>query len=57
MNLIEKLGEYRLDKKLTQEELAKKLDVSFVTINRWLNCRNKPSILHSHYIKKFLKNV
>jgi transcriptional regulator with XRE-family HTH domain len=54
MSLINKLEIYRLQKNLTQEELAKTLDVSFVTINRWLKGRVKPSQLKEYQIKKLL---
>lgn len=57
MQLIKELEKYRLRKGLSQEKLAEKLDVSFVTINRWLNHKNKPSLIHFHRIKNFLKNA
>lgn len=54
MNLIQSLQEYRLENKLTQEQLAEKLGVSFSTINRWFNGRVKPSQLQEYQIKKLL---
>ena len=53
--LIEQLETYRLDHKITQEELAEKLDIAFSTVNRWFNNRNKPSKIQRHSIEKFLK--
>ena len=40
--LIEKLELYRLEKKISQEALAKKLGVAFSTVNRWFNHKCKP---------------
>lgn len=54
MDLIESLRLYRLEHRLTQQELAKKLSVSFITINRWLSRRVKPSPLLEHQIRKLL---
>jgi len=53
-NLIQKLEEYRLEHKITQMELAKKLDVAFITVNRWLNGHTKPNKIQTHHIKKLL---
>lgn len=55
MNLIEKLETYRLKNKITQEELAKKLGVTFATVNRWFNYRSKPSEIQAYHIEKLLK--
>ncbi|OGW83345.1 MAG: hypothetical protein A2987_01210 [Omnitrophica bacterium RIFCSPLOWO2_01_FULL_45_10] len=52
--LINQLETYRLDHKITQEELADKLGVAFSTVNRWLNDKNKPSKIQIHQIKKLL---
>jgi len=57
MNLIKKLETYRLENKIPQEELAKKLGVAFSTVNRWLNGRSKPSKIQSYHIKKLLKEA
>lgn len=54
MDLIESLRLYRLEHQFTQQELAKKLDVSFITVNRWLKRRVKPSPLLEHQIRKLL---
>jgi len=54
-NLIERLETYRLENRLTQEALAKKLGVTFATVNRWLNDKSKPSKMQVYYIEKLLK--
>jgi len=55
MDLIKKLENYRLENKITQVELAKKLEVAFATVNRWLNGRAKPNKIQSYHIEKLLK--
>lgn len=52
--LIQDLETYRLEHKITQEELADKLDVAFSTVNRWFKGRNKPSKIQQYHIEKFL---
>lgn len=42
----------RLEMKLTQEQFAAKLGVSFPTVNRWENQRSKPSPLAFQKLKK-----
>ncbi len=54
-DLIDKLNTYRLDNKLSQTQLAKKLGVTFQTVNRWLNRHMKPSQIQEHQIKKLLE--
>lgn len=54
-NLIEKLENYRLEKKITQEQLAEIFDVAFCTINRWLNYRHFPNKIQTYHIQKFLR--
>lgn len=55
MNLINKLEEYRLRKRITQERLAEMLGVSFATVNRWLNGKTKPHKIQKYHIKHLLK--
>ncbi len=40
---------------ITQEKLAEMLDVTYLTVNRWLNNKTKPSKMHEYRIKKLLK--
>ncbi len=55
MDLIERLETYRLENKISQEELAKKLGVAFSTVNRWLNGKSKPNKIQTYHIEKLLK--
>jgi len=55
MNIIKKVEIYRLENKITQQELAKKLGVTFSTVNRWLNGKTNPSKIQRYHIEKFLK--
>lgn len=54
MELIKKLETYRLKRGITQEKLAEKLDVTYLTVHRWLNNKAKPSKLYEYRIKKLL---
>lgn len=54
-DLIQQLEAYRLENKISQEELAKQLDVAFSTVNRWLNGKAKPNKIQSYHIEKLLK--
>jgi transcriptional regulator with XRE-family HTH domain len=54
MDLIDRLETYRLENKITQQELAEKLGVAFSTINRWLNRRVKPNKIQSYQIEKLI---
>jgi len=56
MDLIKRLEIYRLENKITQQKLAKKLAVNFATVNRWLNYKTKPSKIQSYNIEKLLRN-
>ncbi len=53
--LLKKLELYRLENKITQETLAKELDVAFSTISRWLNGKVTPNKIQQYHIEKFLK--
>ena len=55
MDLIKKLDSYRLENKITHQALAERLGVSFVTVNRWLNNKTRPSKIQQYHIEKFLK--
>lgn len=54
MDLIDRLETYRLENKITQQELAKSLGVAFTTINRWLNRHIRPNKIQSYHIKKLI---
>lgn len=53
-DLLKQLELYRLENKITQETLAKELDVAFSTISRWLNGKVKPNKIQQYHIAKFL---
>jgi transcriptional regulator with XRE-family HTH domain len=53
-DLIRRLDTYRLGKKLSQEEIAKKLGVAFSTVNRWFNDKAKPNKIQTFHIEKLL---
>ena len=55
MDLVEKLETHRLEHKITQQAIARKLGVSFVTVNRWFNGKTTPSKIQQYHIDKFLK--
>ena len=57
MDLIRKLEAHRLEHKITQQAIARKLGVSFVTVNRWLNAKTTPSKIQQYHIEKLLKGV
>jgi len=54
MDIIKRLEIHRLENKIPQEELAKKLGVAFSTVNRWLNGKAKPNKIQSYHIEKLL---
>src|SRR3989339_252868 len=54
MKLIQELEDYRLEHRISQEELAKKLGVHYLTVHRWLMGIKKPNVIHEYHIKKFL---
>ncbi len=55
-DLIKQLETYRLENKISQEELAEKLGVAFSTVNRWLNGKAQPNKIQSYHIEKLLHN-
>lgn len=54
-NIIEKLRLYRLKNKIKQEKLGEMLEVSFCTINRWFNNKQKPNEIQTYAIAELLK--
>ena len=42
---VQKLKDFREEYKLTQEDVAKEMGVHFSTVNRWENCKARPSKL------------
>ena len=56
-DLIDQLNIYRLEHRLSQPQLAKKLGVTFQTVNRWLNRHMTPGQIHEYHIRKLLKQT
>lgn len=56
VDLIEKLNTYRLENRITQQNLAKMLGVAFSTMNRWLTRKIEPSMIQRYHIEKFLRS-
>ena len=52
--LIDRLEEYRLERRITQAELADTLGVAFVTVSRWFNGHTQPNKIQEFQIKKLL---
>lgn len=57
MDIIDRLEQFRLENKIPQQELAKKLGVAFSTVNRWLNRKSEPNKIQSYHIQKLLTKV
>lgn len=55
-NLLEQLDQFRLERRITQEQLANILGVAFVTVNRWFNGHTMPSKIQKYHIAKLLKS-
>ena len=53
-DILKELEKFRLENKLSQKNLAKKLGVTFATVNRWFNGKNKPNKIQTYHIKKLL---
>ena len=56
MNIIKDLETFRLENRISQEDLAKRLNVSFATVNRWLNGKTHPNKIQRYHIQKLLGN-
>ena len=59
MDIVKELEHYRLENRVTQEELANEIGVNFSTVSRWLNGKTTPNKIQQYHIEKFLgrKNV
>lgn len=53
MGFCQTVKNIRLVLKLSQEDLARELGVSFATINRWENGKSEPSRLALSAVKEF----
>ena len=54
MDIVKKLELYRLENKITQQALAKELDVAFSTVSRWFNGKTVPSKIQQYHVEKYL---
>ncbi|PIP67817.1 MAG: transcriptional regulator [Candidatus Omnitrophica bacterium CG_4_9_14_0_2_um_filter_42_8] len=54
MESIKKLELYRLENKITQQDLAKELGVAFSTVSRWFNRKTTPSKIQQYHVEKYL---
>jgi len=55
MNWAESIKQLREKMLLTQTELASKLDVSFVSVNRWENGEHEPTMKVKRELMKLMK--
>ncbi len=56
-DLIKKLEIYRLENRISQKQIANKLNVAFSTVNRWFNGKTIPNKIQQYHIKKLLDNL
>ena len=56
-DLIKKLEIYRLENRVSQKQLANRLNVAFSTVNRWFNGKTIPNKIQQYHIKKLLDNL
>ena len=54
MDIVKKLETYRLEHRISKEDLARRLDVAFSTVNRWLNGKSKPNKIQTYHITKLI---
>ena len=55
MDFSKRCLDVRMKLNLSQEMLARKLDVSFATVNRWENGKSKPQNLVMHRFEQLCK--
>ncbi|HDT14588.1 MAG TPA: XRE family transcriptional regulator [Firmicutes bacterium] len=53
--IVKDLDVYRLENRISQENLAKELNVAFSTVNRWFNNRTTPGRIQAYHIRKLLR--
>lgn len=56
MDIVDRLEKYRLENRLSQQEIAEKLDVAFSTVNRWFNRKSVPRKVQSFHIQKLIES-
>lgn len=55
IEIVKQLEHYRLENRVTQQELAKQIGVNFSTVSRWLNGKTRPNKIQQYHIEKYLK--
>ena len=53
-SIVKDLETYRLENRITQQELAERLGVAFSTVNRWFNDKTEPNKIQRYHIEKLL---
>jgi transcriptional regulator with XRE-family HTH domain len=56
-DLIKKLEIYRLENRISQKQIADRLNITFSTVNRWFNGKTTPNKIQQYHIKKLLDNL
>ena len=54
MDLIKQLEIYRLEHRITLQELADSLGVKYSTVCRWFKGTFKPNKIHEYHIKQLI---
>ena len=54
-NLIKKLDQYRLEHRITQQQIADEIGVVFSTVSRWFSGKTNPNRIQRYHIEKFMK--
>jgi len=57
IDLIKKLEIYRLENRITQKQIADRLNIAFSTVNRWFNGKTIPNKIQQYHIKKLLDTL
>lgn len=55
MDFAQTVKEIRIKLNMSQEQLARELHVSFATVNRWENGKNRPNMLAKKALYDFCK--
>jgi DNA-binding transcriptional regulator YiaG len=56
-NLTKRLESFRLENKITLQELSRLLDVNYTTLYRWFSGKTKPSKIQQYQIEILLKKA
>jgi len=56
MDIVKQLETYRLENRISLQELADDLKVSFSTVSRWFSGKTRPSKIQQYHIEKFLND-